>query len=107
MNIERIGAKEVLVRLDSNPTAAQVLAWHDQVKAFLTGEEKMARVDMTELEIVSSLSMSFIVGLYKTMEKQEGSICVVVPNEGILRVFELFRLGNLFEIVLASSGGGQ
>ncbi|MBN1868679.1 STAS domain-containing protein [Candidatus Sumerlaeota bacterium] len=107
MNVERINAREVVVRMDTNPTALVVPSWIEQVKAFLTGEEKTIRVDMTGLEIVSSLGVSFVVGLYKTMEQQDGTISIVVPNESVLRVFDLFGLTNLFEIGLAPSEGEQ
>ena len=101
MKIERIKPDEVLVRFDSNPSAAMAQAWSEEIKSYLTGDEKLARVDLTELEIVSSLGVSVVVAIYRNMERQGGTITVDVPNESMLRVFELFGLTKLFETRVA------
>jgi anti-anti-sigma factor len=102
MRIERVSPEELLVTLLSSPSAATAQTWIDQIKSELTGDETLARVDLTHLDIISSLGVSVIVGLFKSMEKQGGTIQVQVPNESMLRVFELFKLDDLFEVKVVS-----
>ena len=100
MNIQHVSPEEMLVKMDANPSSADIIPWMEQIKSSLTGQEKLARVDLTSLEVISSLGVNLIVGLYKNLEKQGGCTRVLVANERIANVFELFRLTELLRVEL-------
>jgi anti-anti-sigma factor len=103
MNIQHVTPEELLVKIDSNPSSADIAPWMERIKSSLTGEEKLARVDLTSLEVISSLGVNIIVGLYKNLEKQGGGIRVLVPGEKMANVFELFRLTELLRVEIVRS----
>lgn len=98
MEIEHTSEEELLVRFHRNPGTAATQEWVARIDGELTGREKLARVDLTELEILASLGVNVIVGLYQKMQKQGGTVLVEVASERTRRVFELFQLTNLFEV---------
>jgi len=101
MKITRESADTIRIAFSSNPSAADAQTWIDRIKRELDGVEKMAEVDLTGLEVVSSLAVNVVVGLFKAMENQGGTVRVLVANEKMLRVFELFQLTRLFEVTVA------
>ena len=103
MNIQHVTPEELLVKIDSNPSSADIAPWMERIKSSLTGQEKLARVDLTSLEVISSLGVNIIVGLYKNLEKQGGGIRVLVPGEKMANVFELFRLTELLRVEIVRS----
>ena len=88
------------MKIDANPSSADIIPWMEQIKSSLTGQEKLARVDLTSLEVISSLGVNLVVGLYKNLEKQGGGIRVLVSSEKMVNVFELFRLTELLRVEL-------
>ncbi|NQU42987.1 STAS domain-containing protein [bacterium] len=98
MRIDHCGPEEIRVTLDSNPTASDAHAWTEQIKEALTGDEKKAVVDLRSLTVVSSLGVNVIVGLYRHIESQGGNLRVLVANEKMGNVFQLFRLTDLFPV---------
>ena len=103
MEIERINQDELLVRFSANPSTSAMREWSARIDQELTGKEKLARVDLTDLEVVASLGVNVIVGLFQKMQKQGGTIRVDVAGEKARRVFELFQLTNLFDVEIVSS----
>lgn len=101
MEIERISDEEIRVSFSVSPTASDAAEWNDAIKAALTGSEKSAHVDLTSMEVISSMGVNVIVGLFKALERQNGAIDVTVGNEKMLNVFELFKLDQLFPIRMA------
>jgi anti-anti-sigma factor len=100
MKVLRISQEELLVIFESNPTTASTQDWIGHFSSELTGHEKVARVDLTRLDILSSLGVNVVVGIFQRMEKQNGTILVEVASEKTKRVFDLFKLTELFEVVV-------
>ena len=50
MEIDRINNEEILVRLHSNPDVTAAQEWVDELRSQLTGDEKLVRVDLTDLD---------------------------------------------------------
>lgn len=103
MNIQHPRPEEMLVRFDRNPEVAETTAWSDELRSALNGKEESVKVDLTGLDVISSLGVNVIVGLYKHVTKNQGQIRVLVPDEKMLHVFKLFRLDDLFPIEVISS----
>lgn len=103
MQITRDSDRQITVTLTQNPSAADAQTWIDRIKTELEGTEQSAAVDLTGLEVISSLAVNVVVGLYKAMEKQGGTISVSVRDERMMRVFELFQLTRLFEVRVAEA----
>lgn len=101
MEITKHTEDQIDIKFNENPDAAQVQQWTDEFKSQLDGKEKLARVDLTGLAVISSLGVNVIVGLYKKMQDQGGKVEVIAANESMIRVFELFKLSDLFNIHLA------
>jgi anti-anti-sigma factor len=103
MDIQHVTAEELLVKIDANPSSADIAPWMEQIRTAMTGQEKEARVDLTSLGVISSLGVNLIVGLYKCMEKQGGATRVLVPSEKMANVFELFRLTEILKVEIVRS----
>lgn len=102
MEIKRLSQEELLVIITTNPDAAETQDWVQNVASELTGNEKKVTVTLKDLVILSSLGVNVIVGMYQKMKQQGGGIEVEVPNEQILRVFELFKLTSIFPVRIAT-----
>ncbi len=102
MKIEHISPEEVLVVFSINPSSGDAKEWSQEIKQTLTGSEKHAKVDLISMTMVSSMCINVVVGLYKTMQRQGGEIHVVVGDEKIQHVFQLFKLDKLFPIEVVS-----
>ncbi|HUT24161.1 MAG TPA: STAS domain-containing protein [Sumerlaeia bacterium] len=105
MEIERISSDELLVRIASLPDVTASGTWVEQFRRELGGQEKMARIDLTALPVVSSLVVGVVLGVFKALQKQGGTIRVTVPREEMRHVFELFRLTSMFEVEVADGVG--
>ena len=57
-----------------------------------------AILDLTESEVVDSLGITLILGLYKTCQQRHLPFRVVGANPDLMRVFKLFSLPKLFPI---------
>lgn len=102
MKIEHISPEEIQVVFSINPSSGDAKEWSQEIKQTLTGSEKLARVDLASMNMVSSMCINVIVGLHKTMQRQGGEIRVVVGNEKMQHVFQLFKLDKLFPIEVLS-----
>lgn len=98
MQIEHPSEKEVVFTFTSNPGTADADAWMEQARQALNGQETRAVVDLRQLEMVSSLGINVAVSIYKNMQSLGGEMEVQVPDERMVRVFELFRLTDLFPV---------
>ncbi len=103
MELKRINQQEIVVRLTSNPGTTETQEWITRFKEELTGNETLAHVDLTGIDILSSLGVNVVVGIFQKMKKQNGTVRVKVSNSKILRVFELFQLTELFEVRVEES----
>jgi anti-anti-sigma factor len=103
MEIERISTDELRVRIVSSPDVTASRTWVDQFRRELEGQEKMARIDLTALPVVTSLVVGVVLGIYKVLERQGGTIRVTVSREEMRHVFDLFRLTTMFEVEVVAS----
>lgn len=103
MEIKRVNQQELMVRFSTNPGTADTREWIARIKEELTGNETMTLVDLTDLEILTSLGVNVIVGIYQSLRKQGGTIRVKMTSSKIFRVFELFQLTDLFEVRVEES----
>lgn len=105
MLIEHPNDDTLRVSFSASPNASEAQEWNESLKGALNGSETIAHVDLTAMEMISSMGINVIVGLYKVMQRQGGTIDVVVNNEKMLHVFELFQLHKLFEVRVMSAEG--
>ncbi len=57
-----------------------------------------AVLDLTDAEVVDSLGITLILGLFKTCQKRKVAFSVEGANADLMRVFKLFSLPKLFPI---------
>ena len=98
MEIERISPKELRVRFLDNPSTSAAQEWVGRFKEALNGEENRVVVDLTAMEVLASLGVNVVVGMYQRMRKQDGTVEVLVANEKVRHVFELFKLTDIFVV---------
>ena len=98
MEIQRVSQEEIVVQFADNPSTTDSTEWLARFRSFLNGAEKLVCVDLTPLDLMTSLGVNVVVGMYQRMEKQGGTIRVDVASEKTRRVFELFQLTSLFEV---------
>ncbi len=101
IEIERISQTELRVRFLANPSTSATQEWIGRFKDALNGEEELVVVDLTAMEVLASLGVNVVVGMYQRMQKQDGTIKVLVASEKTRNVFELFKLTDLFEVKVA------
>lgn len=92
-----------MVRISQNPDSALVTQWSNDLRLALSGKEKQAVVDLCDLDIISSLTMDVVVGLYKHLVKTGGKVKVIAANEKAAHVFHLFGLESVIDIELKKS----
>lgn len=56
-------------------------------------------LDLAEAEVVDSLGITLILGLYKTCQQRKIAFRVEGANPDLMRVFKLFSLPRLFTIL--------
>lgn len=103
MQIESKSTEEIVIRFSANPNTALAQQWTEEVRSRLTGKEKRVEIDLSQLRLVSSLLMGVVVKIFRSMEKQGGTIAVVTSSVDVRRVFEAFQLTTLFEVKVASA----
>ncbi len=101
MDIERVSPTELRVRFLANPSTSATQEWIARFKDELNGNEERVIVDLTAMEVLASLGVNVVVGMYQRMQKQDGTIEVQVASEKTRNVFELFKLTELFEVKVA------
>ncbi|MFW6303418.1 MAG: STAS domain-containing protein [Candidatus Sumerlaeota bacterium] len=98
MEIERINPKELRVRFLDNPSTSAAQEWISRFKEALNGGENYVVVDLTAMEVLASLGVNVVVGMYQRMQKQDGTLEVWVANVKVRQVFKLFKLTDIFEV---------
>lgn len=94
-------AKEGVLHLEARTplVAAYVAAQRDFLKAQLDRAERAVVLDLTCAELVDSLGVTLIVGLFKSCRERQLGFSVVGANTEVLRLFHFFSLNDCFEIM--------
>ena len=90
----------VVLRIPSggNLVASTVEDRRKTAMAALDAPCKEAVLDLAEAEVVDSLGITLILGLFKTCQQRRISFRVEGANPDLMRVFKLFSLPKLFPI---------
>lgn len=82
-------------RLDVTNVVQFKNIWQDHLSK---GHEKII-LDFRELSFIDSSGVGSIIVLYKQLQKNQGSICVINSPDNVCRVFELAGLQGMIKIV--------
>ena len=64
----------------------------------IDGAYKSVILDLSTVELVDSIGISLVVGLFKSCQSKNMEFSVEGANENLLRVFALFKLPQFFPI---------
>lgn len=78
--------------------ASVVAAQRAALRELLKRAGQAVVLDLTAAELVDSLGITLIVGLYKTCQERKLAFSVAGANPEVLRLFRFFRLNEIFEI---------
>ena len=88
----------VRIASGGNLVASTVEERRKAAMAALAGACSEAILDLTESDVVDSLGITLILGLFKTCQQRHIPFRVVGANPDLMRVFKLFSLPKLFPI---------
>jgi len=78
--------------------ANNVAAQRTYLKEHLDQAKKAVVLDLSAAEMVDSLGITLVVGLYKSCQERSLAFSVEGVNAEVLRLFKFFNLNEVFEI---------
>jgi anti-anti-sigma factor len=78
--------------------ASQVAAQRSALKEHLVRAEQAVVLDLGASDLVDSLGITLIVGLYKSCQERKLAFSIEGVNPEALRLFRFFSLNEFFEI---------
>jgi anti-sigma B factor antagonist len=119
MKIERslVADKIPVLRLSGELDLGSVPEVRRAIRGLIDEGQVNFEINLTQLEFIDSSGLGVLVGGLARVREKEGEIKIVCANRRILRVFEMTRLTQLFEIYqdeesaakdfLAGKSGGE
>jgi anti-anti-sigma factor len=78
--------------------AGNVAAQRTALKEHLDRAEQAVVLDLGKSDLVDSLGITLVVGLYKSCQERKLAFSVAGANAEVLRLFKFFSLNEVFEI---------
>ena len=81
-------------------TVTYIQKMMEDVKKALNEREDFSTVcvDLSKTEIIDSMGLTFLIGLYKTYSSQGKKIGLTGYNTALLEIFRIMRFDELFEL---------
>ncbi len=99
MKIERGDVQGVpVLRLSGELDLSSVPEVRRAIRAYIDENRVNLIINLTDLEFIDSSGLGVLVGGLARVREKQGEIKLVCANRRILRVFEMTRLTQLFEI---------
>lgn len=100
MNIERAVVAEQIpvLRLSGELDLSSVPDARRAIRALIEEEQVNFIINLTNLDFIDSSGLGVLVGGLARVREKQGEIKIACANRRILRVFEMTRLTQLFEI---------
>jgi len=99
MKIERANVKEYpVLRLAGELDLSSVPDVRRAIRALIDDGFVNFLINLTNLEFIDSSGLGVLVGGLARVREKQGEIKIVCANRRILRVFEMTRLTQLFEV---------
>jgi len=80
-------------------TAANSDGFRENVQAELRIRHQNIELDLSEIRFMDSQGLGVLIGLQNRLAKRKGGLKVMNPAPHARKVFELTRMGRVFEIV--------
>ncbi|MHB9025968.1 MAG: STAS domain-containing protein [Armatimonadota bacterium] len=109
MTIERAMVNDVIpvLRLAGELDLRNVPEVRRAIRGLLEEGQVNILVNLTDLDFIDSSGLGVLVGGLARVREKQGEIKLVCANRRILRVFEMTRLTQLFEIYETEDGAAQ
>lgn len=95
---DKPGAGLLTIAAQGNLVASTVEAQRKAAMDALEGPCAGVLLDLAASEVVDSLGITFILGLFKTCQQRKIPFRVIRANPDLMRVFKLFNLQKVFPI---------
>lgn len=79
-------------------TAANSSSFRERVQTELRLRHQTIELDLSEIRFMDSQGLGVLIGLQKKLAQRHGGLKVLNPGPQARKIFELTRLGRVFEI---------
>jgi anti-anti-sigma factor len=79
-------------------SAANSMGFRDRVTTELRLRHQTVEMDLSEIRFMDSHGLGVLIGIQNQLAKRQGGLKVVNPAPNARKIFELTRLGRVFEI---------
>lgn len=79
-------------------TAGNSTGFRDRVRHELRLRHQNIELDLSEIRFMDSQGLGVLIGLQKELLRRQGGLRVVNPTPNARRIFEITRMGRVFEI---------
>lgn len=99
MKISKESTK-IVIEFEENLTAQSIKELKEVVKNSLDEEVNYDQVvtDLSQVEYIDSTGITFIIGIYKSLEPYEKKLTVIGARQEIKDLFNIIRLDKIFSI---------
>lgn len=80
-------------------TAANSAGFRESVQAELRLRHQSIELDLSEIRFMDSHGLGVLIGLQNKLARRQGALKVLNPAPQVQKIFELTRVGRIFEIV--------
>jgi anti-anti-sigma factor len=86
--------------LSPHVTANYIKDMVGEIKNVLEGNDDYESVciNMEKVDMIDSLGITFLIGIYKTCIKKDKKVALIGYNEAILQIFKIMKLDEIFEL---------
>jgi len=79
-------------------SAANSVGFRDRVQMELRLRHQTLELDLSEIRFIDSQGLGMLISLQNRLAKRQGGLRVINPAPNARKVFELTRMGRVFEI---------
>ncbi len=99
----RIEADDLILLPESDLVASHIEELRDYFSEQIRSHTDISRIllDVSGVEVVDSLGVNLVVGLYRQAEAEDRSIEIIGANKNFMKVANFFRLPALFPVKAA------
>ena len=83
-------------------SASNSFGFRDRVQTELRLRHQTVELDLSEIRFIDSQGLGMLIGLQKRLAQRHGGLKVLNPAPQARKVFELTRMGRVFEIAAAN-----
>jgi len=93
---KRLGT--TIVNLDGSADMSEVHTLRNQLETLSTEHQNNIIVDLSRLNFISSMGLGSLIQAHRQCRQEQGTLCLVNPQEAVARLLKTTQLDQLFSI---------